>query len=483
MEATQNNPVKSLNTNIITSIQAKFQAIGQKLLQPTDVSALAAFRVLFGALMVWEVYRYHQYDRIARYYIEPKFFFPYEFFPFLSPLPGHWMYLVFFVMGLSALGIALGFFYRLSAALFFVSYTYVFLLDKAQYNNHYYMISLVSFLLICVDAHRWASIDQKLRPTLAEEFVPFWQFLILRAQFFLVYFFGGVAKINSDWLQGEPMRDWLQNRSDYPLAGPFFTTEAGVYFFSYGGLCFDLLVGTLLIWRRTRLLAFLGVLFFNLTNKWLFSIGIFPYAMIAATILFVEADWPRRILRRAKAAIPPAITSIARRRLAFHTWTLAFVTLYLALQLAIPLRHWLYPGNVSWTEQGHRFSWHMKLRSKSAKIAFTVTDPKTNQSWQIDPREDLNSRQLSKMATRPDMIIYYVHHLKEKVELSGIQGPIIQVYAWASLNGRPYQQLVDPNANLAAEPWNILARSDWILPLQIDLFAEDDFLTLEEDDE
>jgi hypothetical protein len=479
MALTETAPPKSINPTIISLLSAKVQALSQLLVSPVDAAALGSFRILFGALMVWEVYRYHYYDRIFRYYIAPYIYFPYEFFPFVSPLPGHWMYFVYFIMGLSALGVALGFFYRVSAILLFLTYTYTFLLDKAQYNNHYYLISLVAFLLIFMDAHRWASIDQLLRPKLQGEFTPFWQLFLLRGQFFIVYFFGGVAKINSDWLVGEPMRAWLKNRADYPLVGPFFTTEAGVWFFSYGGLLFDLTIGFLLVWRRTRLLAFLGVLFFNLTNKWLFSIGIFPYMMIAGTILFVEADWPRRILRRASFSVPERLPGELK---IYRPLVLGCVAIYLGLQILIPLRHWLYPGNVSWTEQGHRFSWHMKLRSKSANIGITVTDPATHQSWQIDPRQDLTSRQLGKMASQPDMIIYYVHHLKERLEHQGINNPIIRVDAWASLNGRPYQQLIDPNVNLAEEPLLMLANAEWILPLQADLPLSDNHMIFESDE-
>lgn len=450
------------------------------LFRPTDAASLATFRVLFGALMVWEVYRYYQYDRIARYYIEPTFWFPYELFPWVTPLPGLGMYFVFFVMGLAALGIMLGFFYRVSAVAFFLTYTYVFLIDKAQYNNHYYLISLVGFLLILVDAHRWASLDQWLRPDLRGEIIPFWHLLILRAQLFLVYFFGGVAKLNADWLATEPIRDWLRNRADYPVAGPFFASEAGAYFFAYGGLFFDLFIGVLLLWRRTRLLAFGGVLFFNLTNKWLFSIGIFPYVMIGATILFVEADWPRRVLRRAPLQLPGVLPS---QSTLYRSLAASFVIIYLAAQVLLPLRHWLYPGNVSWHEQGHRFSWHMKLRSKSADIAIYVTDPQTNQTWQIEPRQHLTSRQLSKMASRPDMIVYYAHFLRDELKTIGIEQPVITVEAWASLNGRPAQRLINPAANLAEVPLTVFAASDWILPLDPTLVVQSGGPLLYDEDE
>jgi len=464
MEVSQNIPLKRLSTAIIPSIAGRIQALSQALLKPTDVASLATFRVLFGLILVWEVYRYHSYGRIPYYYIDPKFYFTYEFFPFLAPLPGQWMYLVFFVMGLSALGVALGFFYRASAVLFFLTYTYVFLLDKAQYNNHYYLISLLAFLLIFVDAHRWVSIDQKLRSNLSDNFVPYWQLFILRAQVVIVYFYAGVAKINIDWLAGRPMDDWLLKRAHYPVVGPFFETELAAFFFSYGGLLFDLSIGFLLLWRRTRLPAFLFLLFFHLMNKWLFNIGIFPYLMIAATILFVDADWPRRILGRAKLNLPntPPSSFLNRRMLA-----LSFVAIYLGLQILIPLRHWLYPSYVAWSEEGHRFSWRMKLRGKTAtELGFFVIDPQTNQAWQVDMRRDLTIRHLRKMSTRPDMILQYAHYLRDPWQQAGVENPIVRAHAKVSLNGRFPQFLVDPTANLSDAPANVLAPYDWLVPFE-----------------
>lgn len=478
MEVSQRFLPKEINANIIPFIARRIQIMVEALLKPVDVASLATFRVLFGAIMVWEVYRYHVFGRIPYYYIQPNFYFTYELFPFVAPLPGQWMYAVFFVMGLSALGLALGFFYRVSAMLFFFTYTYVFLLDKAQYNNHYYLIILLAFLLICVDAHRWASLDQKLRPDLRRQMVPFWQVFIFRAQLVIVYFYAGVAKINADWLAGHPMRDWLHNRAHYPLMGPFFTTEWATFFFSYGGLLFDLSVGFLLLWQRTRLPAFLLLLFFHLTNKWLFNIGIFPYLMIAATILFAETGWPRRLLRAPKPHLPDTLPRPALKR---RWWIAGFVTIYLALQILIPLRHWLYPGNVAWTEDGHRFSWRMKLRGKSGDIAIVVTNPQTSQRWLVDPRQDLTSRQIGKMATRPDMMIQYVHYLKQRLAQAGIENPIIQLHAQVSLNGRPYQPIVDPTENLAQAPLNIFAPATWVIPLQTG-FSSESSVTVADDE-
>ncbi|HXW00281.1 MAG TPA: HTTM domain-containing protein, partial [Anaerolineae bacterium] len=300
---------------------------------------------------------------------------------------------------------------------------------------------------------------------------------------FIVYFYGGIAKLNADWLMGEPMRLWLAERAHYPVLGPFFATEWAVYFFGYGGLLFDLSIGFLLLWPPARLLAFLGLLFFHLMNNWLFSIGVFPFLALASTILFVEPDWPRRMLLKMKRELqkrlaflaspdlhagdptPSPVTSSHLWRLG--PWTFGFMVLYLALQLLIPLRHWLYPGNVSWTEEGHRFSWHMKLRDKEPRLEIKIIDPKTGQVWNANLKEDLTAYQITRMAAQPDMILQYAHHLKEKLQQTGLDQPIIIANAWASLNGRPFQRLIDPTVNLAQVELDLFApATTWIWPLE-----------------
>jgi hypothetical protein len=119
---------------------------------------------------------------------------------------------------------------------------------------------------------------------------------------------------------------------------------------------------------------------------------------------------------------------------------------------------------VSWTEEGHRFAWHMKLRKKHSMLAIHVTDPVTGRRWSIDPRTDLSPRQLRKLGTFPDVMLQYVHHHRDRLRAEGIANPIITVDWRCSLNGRPYQQLVDPTVNLAAIERS-LRHATWIVPL------------------
>jgi hypothetical protein len=295
---------------------------------------------------------------------------------------------------------------------------------------------------------------------------------------FIVYFYAGLAKLNGDWLRGEPMRMWLAERADFPLIGGYFTSEWMVYAFTYGGLLFDLGIGFLLSWKRTRPLAFGLAGLFHLLNSQLFNIGVFPPLAFGVTLIFAEPDWPRQAmpaLGRSLARFQVGRPSLSQPRGVASPLmrapgrpagllTLAFVHLYLLGQLLIPLRHLLYPGNVSWTEEGHRFAWRMKLRDKEARLRVYVTDPRTGDTWEVSPAVDLSRKQLDEMSTRPDMVLQYAHYLAKKWSAPGLPRPIIRVAQHVSLNGRPYQPLIDPHVNLAEVPIS-LRPADWILPL------------------
>jgi vitamin K-dependent gamma-carboxylase len=135
------------------------------------------------------------------------------------------------------------------------------------------------------------------------------------------------------------------------------------------------------------------------------------------------------------------------------------------VQALLPFRHVLYPGNVSWTEEGHRFSWHMRLRTKRGELKVLVTDPAPGETRRVQLTDHLTPRQITKMSARPDMILQYVHFLRDRLEASGVRDPVIKVEARMSLNRRPFQLAVDPEVNLAAEPKRLISHAPWLLQL------------------
>ena len=84
---------------------------------------------------------------IETIYIQPNFHFSYFGFEWVKPL-GNYTYILFIICGLAAIFIALGFKYRMAIITFFLSFTYIELMDKTIYLNHYYFISMMSFLMI-----------------------------------------------------------------------------------------------------------------------------------------------------------------------------------------------------------------------------------------------------------------------------------------------------------------------------------------------
>lgn len=480
MQTVPTQEVPTLPAFVVSSSDAKanvWQRMCAALFEPVDISFLVFFRIVFGGILVWEVYRYFTRGWIGRYFVEPVVNFTYYGFSWVKPWPGRGMYIHFFVLGLAAACVMVGFLYRFAAPVLFVTFTYFFLLDQTRYLNHFYLVCLISFLMCFLPAERAFSVDALLRRKIRSDVVPAWTLWLLRVQVGIPYLFGGIAKLNSDWLRGgEPMRIWLSPFTKIAGLGHLFAAEWVVYSFVIGGLLLDLLVVPLLLWRRTRPFAFAAAILFNLINAVIFEIGIFPWLMLGALLIFFPPDLVRRFARafmspgeefedatpsqvsaRLKGSSCPALSTSQKI-------VVGLLAAYLAIQLFLPLRHYLYPGNVSWTEEGHNFAWHMKLRTKGGEAIFTVTHPRTGQSWTIKPGDYLESHQVTKMSTKPDLLLLFAHHLAEEKRREGYEDVEVRVRAMVSLNGRQPQLLIDPNVDLAKEEVSLLP-TRWILPL------------------
>ena len=444
----------------LKEILARFRACA---FAPVDIASIVFFRIAFGSLLIWRCYDHLAHDVLAKLWLEPRFLFKYYGFSWVHPWPGHWLYIHWIALDVFALFVAIGFCYRASAALLCLSCTYFFLLDEACYVNHTYLICLLSFLFVLIPAHRALSVDSWLRPRLRAQTVPAWCLWLLRLQMAVIYFYGGVAKLSPDWLQGEPMGYFLGQQTDFPVIGRFFRERWMVYSASYSSLLLDLLVVPLLLWRRTRVAAFCFAVFFHLMNSRLFTIGIFPWLAIAATTLFFSPSWPRRVLaligwRRSFTLPAHSQTSPARWRQAI---TLGFVIIYAAIQILAPLRHFLTPGGIEWNYAGHLFSWRMYVQAQSVRSSFYVTNPTTGRTIRVTPAQFLNERQQSIMAYTPDICVQFAHYLASTIPHLGTRPLIVEARILVTINGRKEQLYVDPTVNLAAEPHPLL-RPRWL---------------------
>ncbi|RMH18485.1 MAG: vitamin K-dependent gamma-carboxylase [Acidobacteria bacterium] len=446
---------------------SRFASLERRLWAPVDAASLVFFRLGFGLLMVWDLLHYVLDGRLERLYAQPLVHFTFYGFDWVKVAPDGILRLIFWLLVGLAAAIAAGLWYRLAAALFAVGYGYVLLLDAAAYNNHNYLILLLAILLIFVPAHRAGSLDALRRRDLRSPVVPAWALWLLRFQVGVPYFFGGVAKLNYDWLvAAQPMRMWLETDNlGGSLRLAFFDRPWFAAFMSWGGALFDLAVVPLLLWRRTRLAAFLLASAFHVANSHLFNIGVFPWLMICATTLYFAPDWPRRsgLIGRppGRRARPAKAIAGRRRRL-----SLALLGAWVAIQVLMPLRHWLYPGNVDWTDEAHRFSWRMKVRDKQGEVRFMLVDHRTRKATLLNGAEAvLTPRQRRMMTQDPEMIRQFAHYLAARLAERGVEGGEIHALTRISLNGRPPQALIDPEVDLAAEPPSLLPRR-WIVPLE-----------------
>jgi hypothetical protein len=341
---------------------------------------------------------------------------------------------------------------------------YIFLLDEAAYNNHTYLIVLISFLMVFIPAGRLARSSPAQRGQRSQ--VPFWCVALLRFQVGVPYLFGGLAKLNTDWLvHAQPMRLWLTTGGvEAAFDTPFFKQPALAYFFSWSGLLLDLLIVPFLLWKRTRIPAFAVIVGFHLMNSRLFNIGIFPWLMIGLTTIFFPPDWPYRIGLARKVTRGKASTSQPEAKRLSAPVSVA-LGLWILVQVSLPFRHFLIPGQVNWTEEGSRFSWRMKLRDKRGEMQFLMVDPAARTATVLkDADVVLTLNQRLMMTQDPEMMRQFAVFNAQQLRDQGYSDFEIHVVTQLSLNGREPQPLVDPEVDLASTTRSLFA-APWVLPL------------------
>ncbi len=431
-----------------------------------SLAPLAVFRIIFGALLLFSTIRFWLKGWIYELYIQPQFHFKYFGFDWIKVAPGWLMYTLFVLMALAALGILLGYRYRLSATLFFLTFTYVELIDVANYLNHYYFVSLMSLLLIFLPAHRLASLDVYLKRVPLKTHSNHWAVSLLKLQLAIVYVYAGIAKLNPDWLlEALPLKIWLPAQAHLPLIGPLLKYTWVAYFFSWFGAFYDLTVPFFLSIKKTRPYAFAAVILFHLLTWWLFPIGVFPWVMIFSTLIFFSDNFHQKILARLPKVfkVSPLSWDVKMTPTKLPLIAKTLIAGYLAFQLLFPFRFLLYSQPLFWTEQGYRFSWRVMLVEKAGYVTYTLTNPSTGFSAEIEPSEYLNPNQEKQLSTQADLILQFAHFLEKEYQKKGVVNPVITAQAYVSLQSQPSRLFINPTVDLTNETESFAAKK-WILP-------------------
>ncbi|PHI21311.1 hypothetical protein CEQ90_02615 [Lewinellaceae bacterium SD302] len=490
-----------------------------RLKDPVPIHTLVWLRIAIGLLGGGDILGngiyYHWYkDAFA------GFTFRYYGFEWVHPLPEPFFSLFFITGFLAGIAVAVGYRFRIAAPVLAISFSYLFLLEKAHYLNHAYLFSWLAWLIVFTPAWRELSFDAWRKPMARSRVCPRWSIALFPLMMGIVYFFGGVAKINADWLlQASPLHSWLSARGDILLIGPLLELKETAYLFAWGGFLLDLSVAFLLLHKRLRWWALAAVVFFHAMNHLIFNIGIFPYLSLVMSSLWFEPDWPGRFVNwlgskwnwvrklqlrweshfvglqtcpaedeagrgsnvgnadAEPSPLPkytghnPFVGQLESEREdwfdnydrpIFTPWVTLLLAAIIAVHVFLPLRHHFIPGDVGWTEEGHRYSWRMMLRSKRGSGYFRIIDS-TGKETKVYPRDRLYPRQARKLYTHPDMILQFAHHLAS--ECADTTGNSCQVYAKikARLNDGKYYPYIDPEVNLAEVEWIWLGRKKWVL--------------------
>jgi hypothetical protein len=418
--------------------------------KPVSITPLVRFRIVFGLLMFASLIRFWVRGWIDTVYIKPSFHFSYSGFEWVKTLGNPGMYILFLVVIVAALCVALGLFYRMAAAVFFLGFTYIELIDVTTYLNHYYFISLVAFLMIWLPANKKYSLDVYFNRTAPVEAVPAWTVGIIRFQLAIVYIFAGLAKLNYDWLiEAQPMKTWLPAKSHLPLVGSLMYKDWVAYLFSWFGAVYDLFIVFFLINKKTRLVAYFFVVVFHVATAIFFpGIGMFPYVMIASTLIFFPG----------KKIVGPG--SLPVKYPSFIPYALL---IYAIIQVFVPLRFLLYPGHLFWHEEGYRFSWRVMLMEKAGAAYFRVVEKDSGRRFEVSNSAFLTPLQEKMMSTQPDMIVKYAKYLAEVYKKRGIKDPEVNAEIYVTLNGARSTLFIDSTVNLAAQKlgWH---HYNWVLP-------------------
>ncbi len=145
-------------------------------------------------------------------------------------------------------------------------------------------------------------------------------------------------------------------------------------------------------------------------------------------------------------------------------WIPVFVTIYILLQLVIPLRHVLYKRDLEWTHEGSNFAWRMMADHHETNGSITIEDPSKGDIYLHSADKFLSKRQLV-MVNNPYTLLQYVHFLERYLEQEAmIPNPIIKVDIQVSVNGKPFRAMFDPTCNLSEADYSPFRDLKWVFP-------------------
>lgn len=449
---------------------------------PVDARVLGIFRIIFGLFMVYEMTDYIRIGLIRQMFFLPALNFKYDFLRWLTPLPEGYMHILLYGLLACAFMIAIGLWFKWACRVFAVGYAYIFLMDKSIYNNHIYLFILLAILLSVTRADLTLSVKawwrQRKRTAQTSEtdsiHIPRWQPFVIQAQIMIVYFYGGIAKITSDWmLRQEPVRSLLEQMQSGHWMAPLIKNEFGVYLLNYGGFLIDILSPILLWYKPIRNWAIIPFIGFHFSNSNIFhDIGIFPFIMMLGLIIYFDTEeipflrkWITRNNQTENDFQPESgtgsigmNTGIAVKR---------FLWIYFTFQLLFPFRGHFLPNDLDWTTIGNRFSWRMKVDTRELEeMSFYVAESDTSVLHPVEIRNLVNDMQLLNLYMDPRSIADFGALIGRLAKERGMENPRVTASIRVRYDGRPSQYFIDPKTDISKATYAFCKKIPWVYPVK-----------------
>ncbi len=450
----------------------KSEKINTFLFQEVSPVANGLFRFFFGILIFFQFYYIEPY--IVENLSLSKYLLKYDFFEWVKITSPENLKVIYIVAMLFSLFYAVGFLYRLSSIVIFLGWTYTFLLDVGHYNNHYYLNCLLLFVSIFIQGDAFFSVKSYFKGSWK---VPRWNLELIKLQVFVVYFYGAIAKINVDWLQGIPLSYWLGE--DFSLLG-ILSPDVSFKFMAWYGFIFDLFIGFMLYHKKLKFYGLIFILPFHITNHFIWNIGIFPWLAISLCVFFFNEELTKLFKLDLKQL------KIKRSWLNAH-WLKYPITLYVVVQVLMPFRQHLIKGETNWHGYGHYFAWRMMLADKQGAAKVVVYSENNQKLGDVQIEEYMNVLQFARMIHIPMQFVKFAHFLDKEIKKhpqNNVFGDIqIRVFAFKTINNRPFSPLIDSTVDLSKVKYKVMEKGDYIVPFEdkeikkeLDVLYEDEYL-------
>ncbi len=388
-----------------------------------DGASLAVVRMITAAALCFLSTAMLVTGRVPDMFMQLGVRFSYPLATFVKPLPGNLPYAHMALISLTSAAVFVGWRTRLNSLLLCVAVVYWFLLEPLYYTDGYYLLVLMSILTAWLPVNRWMSADRQLKRETRTR-VQYWQVWLVQMQLLCVYFFSGLSKLNGDWLSGAPLVERLAD------AGIGTAAHYGVAI-AWSVMLFQLLIGFVLLWRRSRAPGLVLMSLFHAVDFFWLEIGVAPLLVWSLSFIFCDPAWPRPLvdrmapallrlpgsnaawlsLRRLGSAVDSAFAwfddspifkrrSPARKPLAQmkgqtdrHAQETSELTRYcivawLAVQIVLPLRYLAYPGNPRWTNDGRLFAWRGQTRELKTELKLSLLQQDRELLWSLNPKDE-----------------------------------------------------------------------------------------------